>query len=469
MRISKETHLRFLLRTQDVCLTVLAYVVSIQALAWTGVVPADQATIFMHLLPVPLLLACFASVRSRAGLHNQDLMAQLWFALRHSFVVVGGLLLFLYLAQVDVQPEHTMISFAALLSGGLIANRVFLRWWYLTRRRESPSNYLKVLIVGAGARSKTLIKNYQATSEWGLHVVGILDPDPAYHDTTIDGIPVLGGLEQIEQIVSSRVIDEVLICIPRSLINDMQSIAQVCSDEGVCLKFVADLYEMQAAAVRLEHIGSSPVLSFEPVSQDTGQMVTKRLVDLLGTVAAAPFLTVLFLIIAVAIKLDSRGPVLFRQERVGLHKRRFAMLKFRSMYADAENRLAEIEHLNEAQGPIFKSANDPRVTRVGRVLRKTSLDELPQFLNVFLGQMSLVGPRPMSVRDVERFDQSLQRKRFSVRPGLVCLREVSGRSKLSFDRWLELDLKYIDEWSLWMDLKILAKAVPAVLRGDGAH
>jgi lipopolysaccharide/colanic/teichoic acid biosynthesis glycosyltransferase len=156
------------------------------------------------------------------------------------------------------------------------------------------------------------------------------------------------------------------------------------------------------------------------------------------------------------------------QPRVGLNKRSFNMIKFRSMHQNAEARLCEIEHLNEADGPIFKIHNDPRITRVGRFLRRTSIDELPQLFNVLRGHMSLVGPRPMSLRDVDQFSLGIQRRRFSVRPGLACLREISGRSRLSFERWLELDLQYIEEWSLWLDLKILLKLIPSVIKGDGA-
>ena len=151
-----------------------------------------------------------------------------------------------------------------------------------------------------------------------------------------------------------------------------------------------------------------------------------------------------------------------------MNKRTFKMIKFRSMVQDAEAKLKEIEHLNESSGPIFKMENDPRVTRVGSFIRRTSIDELPQIFNVLLGHMSLIGARPMSMRDVGLFSKGIQRKRFSVRPGLLCLREVSGRSQLSFDRWLELDLQYIEEWSLWLDIKILLRAIPAVLSGDGA-
>ena len=173
-------------------------------------------------------------------------------------------------------------------------------------------------------------------------------------------------------------------------------------------------------------------------------------------------------LIAMAIKLDSPGPVFFRQERVGHHKRRFTMLKFRTMIAGAERLQRELESLNEAEGPIFKIANDPRITRVGRFLRRSSLDELPQIFHVLTGEMSLVGPRPMSLRDVDLFDQGGQRKRFSVKPGLTCLWQISGRSELPFSKWLELDLHYIERWSLSLDVKILFKTLPAVLSGKGA-
>ncbi len=176
----------------------------------------------------------------------------------------------------------------------------------------------------------------------------------------------------------------------------------------------------------------------------------------------------IFLLVALAIKLDSSGPLFFIQERMGYNKRRFRMIKFRTMSADAEARMKELEHLNEKDGPVFKIRNDPRMTRVGRLLRKLSIDELPQLINVLFGDMSLVGPRPLPMRDVLGLEVAWQKRRFSVKPGLTCLWQISGRSNLSFEEWMQLDLEYIDRWSLGLDCRILLRTIPAILSADGA-
>ena len=194
----------------------------------------------------------------------------------------------------------------------------------------------------------------------------------------------------------------------------------------------------------------------------------KRLLDVLGSAVALIVHLPILAIIAIAIKLDSRGPVFFVQERVGLNRRKFRALKFRTMATDAEERIKELEDKNEVRGAAFKMRNDPRVTRVGHILRKLSLDELPQFFNVLRGDMSLVGPRPLPLRDVERIDEQWQKRRFSVKPGITCLWQVNGRHEISFEHWMEMDLQYIDNWSLKLDFEILMKTIPAVLRGSGA-
>jgi len=196
--------------------------------------------------------------------------------------------------------------------------------------------------------------------------------------------------------------------------------------------------------------------------------VLKTVFDRVGALILLTSLSPILLLTALAIKLTSAGPVFFTQVRLGLNKRPFRVIKFRTMVMDAESRRTELEHLNEAAGPVFKIALDPRVTPVGRILRKLSVDELPQLINVLKGDMSLVGPRPLPVCDYEGFDQNWHLRRFSVRPGISCLWQIGGRSNIQFDRWMELDMQYIDQWSLWLDLKILLKTIPAVLKGQGA-
>jgi len=272
----------------------------------------------------------------------------------------------------------------------------------------------------------------------------------------------------MHECLKNTVFDEVIVAIPRSLLDDAEPIVMACEEEGIRLRFMADIFNVQVARISLSQVQGIPLLTMEPVAQDPQQLLAKRVFDLTLTVLALPLLIPIFLVVALAIKLDSAGPVFFVQKRVGLRKRLFPMFKFRSMYIDAEERLQELEHLNEADGPIFKIQDDPRVTKVGRFIRKTSIDELPQLINVLRGEMSLVGPRPMSQRDVKLFDRGVQRKRFSVQPGLTCLWQVSGRSNLSFEKWLELDLEYIANWSFWLDIKILFRTIPAVLKFNGA-
>jgi exopolysaccharide biosynthesis polyprenyl glycosylphosphotransferase len=212
------------------------------------------------------------------------------------------------------------------------------------------------------------------------------------------------------------------------------------------------------------------MLVFRSVPEVSWQGLGKQALDFVGSLVLLMFLALPMLSIALAIKLTSKGPALFRQKRSGLNGQPFTMLKFRSMITDAEQRKHELEALNEMTGPVFKVTNDPRVTPVGRMLRRFSIDELPQLLNVVRGEMSLVGPRPLPVDEVKRFDDLAHRRRLSVKPGLTCLWQISGRNDVTdFKEWVRLDLEYIDKWSLWLDLRILLRTIPVVLRGTGAR
>jgi exopolysaccharide biosynthesis polyprenyl glycosylphosphotransferase len=218
----------------------------------------------------------------------------------------------------------------------------------------------------------------------------------------------------------------------------------------------------------MDAFDADPYFALHNETRDGWPLILKRILDILCSALLLILLFPLFAIVAALIKITSPGPVFFRQERVGRNKRRFLIYKFRTMVTNAEQMMSQLEKLNEVSGPVFKIKDDPRITAIGKWLRRTSVDELPQFFNVLKGDMSLVGPRPLPMRDYQGFNEDWQRRRFSVRPGITCLWQVQGRSSIAFEQWMELDIQYLDEWSLWLDLKILARTIPAVVRGSGA-
>jgi len=326
----------------------------------------------------------------------------------------------------------------------------------------------QVLIVGSGPRALRLYHELAThREEDGIRIAGFVDTNA---DPVADEVSqrLLGDLDELEGILMGRVIDDVLITLPiKSCYEQIQETIALCERLGVRAAYLADVFQSSLARPSFEQTGQIPVIRMHMVANDT-RLVIKRGLDMalagVGLVALSPILA----LIALAIRLDGHGPVIFAQERFGFNKRRFRMFKFRTMITDAEALQATLEDRNEAAGPVFKIKDDPRVTRIGKFLRKTSLDELPQLWNVLRGDMSLVGPRPLPLRDVHRFSESWLMRRFSVRPGVTGLWQVSGRSDLTFSRWVALDLQYIDRWSLGLDLKILAMTVPAVLKGRGA-
>ncbi len=265
-----------------------------------------------------------------------------------------------------------------------------------------------------------------------------------------------------------QVVDEVVVALPlKTQYAAIDRTISICERIGVQVQYCEDLFDAPRSGhcYREQHDNRKVVLKM--VQEDYRHRI-KRAFDIAGAGFGLLLCAPLFLIVAILIKATSKGPVLFRQERYGLGKRTFRIYKFRTMVENAEAAQAALEHMNENSGPVFKIFRDPRITRVGAILRRTSIDELPQLFNVLKGEMSLVGPRPLNLRDVGRFSEAWLMRRFSVKPGLTCLWQISGRSNVNFDRWIELDLHYIDNWSLQMDLKILAMTVPAVLRGTGA-
>lgn len=424
-----------------------------------------------HVFLLPLIIVLVTSFLTYFGGYRAprkiSYVDYSWAIIRAMVVTFSVTLALLFFLEIKYISRFVILIFAIIEYFALMGVRAYIILHYKSQTK-SGKRKLKVLIIGSQGRAKALVAALKQQLDEDIEIVGFLDPDQERKGKIISGIPVIGTVENTSECLKNNVVDEVIIAITRSMLKDAEPIVMACEEEGIRLCFMADVFNVQVARVSLTTVKGIPLLNMEPVAQNPQQLFAKRIFDLVLTTLAIPLLLPLFAIIAIAIKIDSPGPVFFVQQRVGLRKNVFPMYKFRSMYIDAEERLNDLEHLNEAEGPIFKIKNDPRITKVGRFLRKTSLDELPQLINVFKGEMSLVGPRPMSTRDVDLFDRGIQRKRFSVQPGLTCLWQISGRSDLPFEKWLELDLEYIENWSFWLDLKILYKTVPAVLFTKGA-
>jgi exopolysaccharide biosynthesis polyprenyl glycosylphosphotransferase len=285
----------------------------------------------------------------------------------------------------------------------------------------------------------------------------------------MEGFPLVSTLVELPDYLRKTAIDEVIVCLPiKSQFDRIVEIVNRCEEQGIMVRVVADILADSVSHSSIDQVGGNALVSLHPHAINGSGASVKRLIDLAGAGLLITFLIPVFAVAATVVTLSSSGPVFFRQDRLGLNKKIFKMIKFRTMVADASTRQSELEDLNEASGPVFKIGNDPRITRVGRFLRRTSIDELPQLINVLRGEMSLVGPRPLPVRDYEGFSEDWHRRRFSVRPGISGLWQVAGRSNLPFDQWMELDLKYINEWSLALDFKVLLRTLPAVVKGTGA-
>jgi len=346
-----------------------------------------------------------------------------------------------------------------------LALRPILAWI-----RVQGRNLRDILIVGTNSRAVHFVRKIESTPELGYRLIGFVDE--VWDGLTTfkqTGYPLICGLDHLDQFLRDNVVDEVMIGLPlKSFYQKSSDIAHLCEEQGIIVRFLSNIYDLKGARSRTEEFEGETLVSVYSGHPEGWPILVKRMLDFSLALCLLILLAPVLLITALIIKLTSPGPIFFIQERVGLNKRRFRLWKFRTMVPDAELRLAELEQRNDISGPVFKLRNDPRVTKIGVFLRKTSIDELPQLINVLKGDISLVGPRPLPVRDYNGFDQDWHRRRFSVRPGITCLWQVNGRSEIPFEKWMELDMDYIDHWSLWLDFKILLKTIPVVLKGSGA-
>jgi exopolysaccharide biosynthesis polyprenyl glycosylphosphotransferase len=366
-------------------------------------------------------------------------------------------------------PSRLIFLYAALLISAILGLSRWGKNIALGQLRKRGIGVDRVLIVGAGEVGRVIMRNIVAQPQLGYQVVGFVDDDPGKSRTDIGRFKALGGIDNLPQVVQEEAIDEVIITLPWMHHRKILGIMRQCERERVRARIVPDLFQLALSRVDIEDLGGIPIIGVKEISITGWNLAFKRASDIVVSLAGLILLSPLMLLISVAIKLDSPGPILFKQVRVGKGGRhRFVCYKFRSMRQGAEEERPQLGDQDEVVGPTFKIRHDPRCTRVGRFLRRTSLDELPQLYNVLRGEMSLVGPRPAIPLELEQYEE-WHRRRLEIWPGITGLWQVSGRSRLTFDEMCLLDIYYLENWSPLLDLKIALKTIPAVLAGRGAY
>jgi exopolysaccharide biosynthesis polyprenyl glycosylphosphotransferase len=420
-----------------------------------------------------IALFCCHAIFSLCGLYQSrrlsTRMAESADALKATSLSTVCLALIAAFFSVRMVTVPFLITFYAISSLSVIASRFLMQYWLAVVRRHGR-NLRYMLILGTNARAIEFARKIEAAPERGYQILGFVDEDWAgTNEFEATGFKLCCDYAGLAEYLRRNVVDEVAIYLPlRSFYEHSSQVAALCEQHGMVMRFASDIFGLKTARSRAEEFeGDHHIAAYTGV-HDGWPLLVKRILDLAISFILLVIFAPLFLVVAALIKFTSRGPVFFRQERMGVNKRRFIIYKFRTMIPNAEEMLEALEDLNEVSGPVFKIMDDPRITPVGKFLRRTSIDELPQLFNILKGDMSLVGPRPLPVRDYQGFNQDWQRRRFTVRPGITCLWQVNGRSAIPFEQWMRLDLQYMDEWSLWLDLKILARTIPAVLKGSGA-
>ena len=450
----------------DACLFAasfwLAYVVRCSGWlqSWLGldVIPLesfDQVVwLYFALVPAaPLVL-------ESQGFYNRPVVssrtAMLWPLLRGCLIVTIGLVLLLFtFKSANTTPRGVTIVFAFISFGLVWAKEELLR--AALRSQMSHTQYKRRIIIAGTApeivRLRKLLEDrgggdITVIAEFNLLAGQTADLIEALHEHSVSGVLISAKNANFERV---------------------ESVIQLCEIEGVEAWLAADFFATQIARASLDEMFGHPLIVFRSTPETSWQMLAKMLIDFFGAIFMLLVAALPMLLVALLIKLTSPGPIFFRQQRSGLNGSPFNIFKFRTMMTNAEQFQHELAAMNEMSGPVFKVTNDPRITPIGKFLRKYSLDELPQLFNVLRGEMSLVGPRPLPVDEVKRFNDLAHRRRLSVKPGLTCLWQVSGRNKISdFKEWVRLDLEYIDNWSIWLDIIILFRTIPAVFSGTGA-
>lgn len=463
----------------DIALTVIAFVsayfIKLYLLPKSLIGLTTEPSYYVVLLSIIIIwYLCFTYFRLYES-YRKQLLSQILLQMIKS-VTTGMVLISLALYALKLlNVSRLLLLIFYIIDVGLLTVTKSTIYLVLKRYRGRGFNFKNMLIIGSKERAKELIRNVHGQQHTGYRVIGCLEiADFDVGRQVADGVNIIGTVNNIKEIILNKVVDEVVFAMPLKLFDDLFSYIIAAEELGIDVTFIPDLYlnrlTYRPVKDRIQmqpYFGTFAITLASMVPQSDSRMI-KSIIDFFASGIGLILLSPFFAIFAIAIKISSKGPVFFRQERSGVNGRKFTLLKFRTMVADADKKRQELEGLNESDGPVFKIRNDPRIIPViGHVLRKTSFDELPQLINIFRGEMSLVGPRPPIPAEVLQY-KPWQRRRLSMKPGLTCIWQTSpSRNDISFNDWMKLDLEYIDNWSLMLDFKLLLKTVKVVLLRHG--
>lgn len=459
----------------DIFLINLAFAIAYWVrydLEWIRAVDEANQVPYSEYLPVSLVLTVLLLVIFKFGGVYDRPRGESWFDEVYRIVSATAMgimtMIVIFFFYRPYFYSRLIFGYASILTVALLSLSRWVERRVLEYLRKRGIGVDRVLIVGAGEVGRAIMRNIVARPELGYKIVGFVDDSPEVGTRDIGRFKALGSTDNLPNLVQERAIDEVIITLPWLSYRKILNIMAQCEREHVSYRIVPDLFQMSLSRVDIDDINGIPTIGVKEVSIRGWNLALKRAIDILVSSLGLVLLSPLMLLIAALIKLTSPGPVLFAQMRAGRGGRPFTFYKFRSMKEGAEEEKESLASLNEAKGPFFKIRHDPRLTPLGKILRRTSLDELPQLYNVLRGEMSLVGPRPPLPSEVGWY-QEWHRKRLEVSPGMTGLWQVSGRSELTFDEMVMLDIFYIENWSLGLDLRILVRTIPVVILSRGAY
>jgi len=461
---------RVLFGLSDILLTALAFEAAYQ----TRLLLHLDRTFFI-IVPIKALvlgfsLAAWVVIGLWLGVYDKLDSGDPRVILRDSFRQCASgavcVVIFEYLMRFDLSRAFLVLfvaySWILLLVFRLTAGRLV----GVVRREFGALHY--VMLVGLSDRARRLAETLERSAQYGIRIKGFIADLPTTEtEVRLGAVYPVAQLEELPLLLRKHVIDEVIFAVESGRLADLEEVFLLCDEEGVRTRVAVDFFPHVNSEVYLERLGFTPLLTFSAAPHDEIRLLAKRAIDILVAGAALVVLAPFMALVALAIRLTSRGPAIFRQVRCGLNGRQFVFYKFRSMVRDAEAMRESVEHMS-TRTTAMKIPRDPRLTAIGHFLRKFSIDEWPQLWNVLKGDMSLVGPRPAVPQEVEQY-QRWQRRRLRMRPGLTCLWALAGRDNVDFERWMKMDMQYIDNWSLGLDWKILLLTIPKVLSGKGAH